>query len=140
MCFVKKIWQSIFSKHKTEINQHHEDLNISIGIDTVTEKISFIINTNITNLVDDNSNIYKCEKIAFFLSLLSYNNRYMSDLICAHIEEQKKISHQHLLFYNNILFFWKQYLTIKNDSSITNNSGPLISPTKAFKIHLMDEK
>jgi hypothetical protein len=63
----------------------------------------------------------------------------MTDLLLHNIEEQKQISEKHLLFYDNIVFFLKQYLSLKK--SINNyNTDPLIRPSKAFKIYAMEEK
>jgi len=136
---------SIFiqSKNTSEIKLSNDiqstDITINISANIETEQIFCKINTDVEDIISNSSSISKCEKIAYFLSLICDNNKYLTDLIYHNIEEQKQISNQHLLFYDNIVFFLKQYLSLKKTiSSYTND--PLIRPSKAFKTYVMEEK
>jgi len=115
------------------------DVTITVSANIETEHIFCKINTDVEDILSNSSSISKCEKIAYFLSLICDNNKYLIDLIYHNMEEQKQISNQHLLFYDNVLFFLKQYLSLKKTiSSYTND--PLIKPSKAFKTYVMEEK
>lgn len=137
---------SIFIKPKiidsdTKLSSDIEptDVTVTLSANIETEQIFCKVNTDVEDILSNSSSISKCEKIAYFLSLICDNNKYLIDLLYHNMEEQKQISNQHLLFYDNILFFLKQYLSLKKTiSSYTND--PLIKPSKAFKTYVMEEK
>lgn len=145
---VKKFFLSFFNKSiskkdeelNTEFfNSELSDVTIRISANIETENIFCKIDTNVDDILSNASSISKCEKIAYVLSVICENNKYMIDLLSHNMEEQKQISDKHLLFYDNIIFFWKQYLSIKKNISSYNND-PLIKPSRAFKTYVMEEK
>lgn len=145
---IKKFFSSLFnksiSKKDTEsdikfFNSELSDVTVCISANIETENIFCKIDTNVEDILSNSSSISKCEKIAYVLSVICENNKYMINLLSHNMEEQKQISDKHLLFYDNIIFFWKQYLSIKKNISSYNND-PLIKPSRAFKTYVMEEK
>lgn len=139
---IKNLYNFVYSygfKNKTKQDILSTEINISISTNIESEKIICKIDTDAGIIMTNNFSILKCEKIAYFLSLVCDNNKYITNLILYSIEEQKQISNQHLLFYDNILYFLKQYLYIKKNV-ISYNNDPLIKPLKAFKAYISEEK
>lgn len=146
---IKKFFLSFFSnrsvsKEDIELNTELSntgptDITISISANVDTESVFCKIDTNVEDILSNSSSISKCEKIAYVLSVICENNKYMIDLLSHNMQEQKQISDKHLLFYDNIIFFWKQYLSLKKNISSYNND-PLIKPSRAFKTYVMEEK
>lgn len=131
--------KQIPEKNNTFTDIEPTDIKINISANIESEKIFCKIDTDIEDIMTNDSSITKCEKIAYFLSIICENNKYVSELIFHNIQEQKKISDKHLLFYDNVSFFLKQYLSLKKNISSYNND-PLIKPSKAFKTYIMEEK
>lgn len=142
---IKKIYnyfipkKQILAYDNIHTNIESTDITINISANIESEKIFCKICTDVDDIMTNDSSIIKCEKIAYFLSLICENNKYVAELVFHNMEEQKQISNQHLLFYDNILFFLKQYLSLKKNISSYNND-PLIKPSKAFKTHIIEEK
>lgn len=131
--------KNINSKTNEFFQSEHSDVSMRISANIDSENIFCKIDTNVDDIMNSPSSITKCEKIAYFLSVVCENNKYMTSLLAHNMEEQKQISDKHLLFYDNVLFFWKQYLSLKKNVSSYNND-PLIKPSRAFKTYSVEEK
>lgn len=131
--------KDIQTQNNTFFNTELVDVNINISANIESENIFCKIDTNIEDIMTNSDSIIKCEKIAYFLSVICENNKYISELLIHNMQEQKQISDQHLLFYDNVLFFLKQYLSLKKNMFVYSHE-PLIKPLKAFKTYAIEEK
>ncbi len=102
---------------------------INIAIDTKTEEIGLFLDVHPYN-IDDKQMVVQAEKFAHGLYLLCGDKAYITKLILDNIEKIKKTSSGHSMFLDNVVFFWNHYLSHKSTS---NDSDPLIRPSKVFK-------
>jgi hypothetical protein len=104
------------------------NISLSFQYDTQKEKIDCLIKT--PKYTDSTDIIDNCEKIGFFISVVTHKNNMLKNLVSEAIKELKT-DDTTTLYYDNILFFWKQYDHVEFDKI----NEPMIPPSKVFKMY-----
>jgi hypothetical protein len=132
---IKKILNYFFKDQETDntINILTEDKDIII--------VSTLFDCQTNNMIcaidakphksDDPRMAQQAECLGHLLNKICRNNVELTELMINNIEILKKKSYDHLLFYNNVLFFWKHL--IENEKKSIKEDAPVVRPTQVFK-------
>jgi hypothetical protein len=132
--------KKIFRKSKESDNESKPNvLNINISVNVETLDSEF--NLDLSSLKIEENITEQTEKIGNVLSILTYKNSYLTEAVLRYINKEKQTptNSDNILYYNNILFFWKEYILLR-DNVLASASEPIIKPSKAFKLHLLEDK
>lgn len=133
MLTIKKWLSKLFNQQnikESNILTEDKDLIIlSVLLDCQTNAVIASIDVKPYS-IDDNKMIKQAEALGSMLNRICSNNLELTELIINSIEHLKKQSTNHLLFYTNVLFFWKHLLA--NSPKNTTDNSPVIRPTQVF--------
>ena len=103
---------------------------VSVLLDCQTNDIISVIDAK-PYMAEDSRMTKQAESFALMLNRICGENVDLIELIIDNINVLKKKSNDHLLFYSNVLFFWKHLAD--NQKQTHQDNTALVRPTQVFK-------
>ena len=131
---INQLIKRFFTKKELDrpniLTEDKDIIMVSILLDCQTNDIISVIDAKPYS-PDDLRMVKQAESFGLTLNKLCGNNIELTELMIYNIDVLKKKSNDHLLFYNNVLFFWKHL--VENQKTASKDDMPVIRPTQVFK-------
>lgn len=131
---INQLIKRFFTKKELDrpniLTEDKDIIMVSILLDCQTNDIISVIDAKPYS-PDDLRMVKQAESFGLTLNKLCGNNIELTELMIYNIDALKKKSNDHLLFYNNVLFFWKHL--VENQKTTSKDDMPVIRPTQVFK-------